>query len=265
MRTVYIDESNHEDGNIPKFFRDIWKKTHGQDPLLEKQEYDAIDKKHLKYENWSLIGLLYIIIVAILGSIGCMLYRYWISVIVMGIILACFVVLSLVFGVLSRRHSPDRNKKWSFNEYFYQIKILFELFQIRPSQKLGQMSKEEFVKAIAGSLRAGAELVESQAGFARVDAMERWKNLHAEALKWGLCNESYACYFPTHVIPAKSIEDALQLMRKGTGESRLQILKFLRQNPEQVHRFVEELWKEWDRSVAFELVRSLFLAEFSRK
>ena len=90
-------------------------------------------------------------------------------------------------------HKEPSSHYWDFRS---SVEEFFQTFGIRPSKEIGAMSREEFITAIAGSLRTAAKEVDAKEGFERVAAMSEWKEGHAEALKWGLCKEGYETYFP---------------------------------------------------------------------
>ena len=85
---------------------------------------------------------------------------------------------------------------WHFKEFYKSVSYLFTLFDIEPSVEFGKMSKEEFTALVEGSLKQQAFYANRFEGFSRLNYYNKFRQMHAEALKRRLCRESWEHYFP---------------------------------------------------------------------
>lgn len=180
-------------GYIPDFFIEYWKKNHdGKDPVVE-------------YENKERginLGILQLIV-------SCIVF-----------LLAAFVTISEVF--LSSNH--EQNSGWILlvgsvgmfisiipffcyglksrdnvidPDFFRDLSSLFNIFKIdRTNRGIGLLNYGIFWACIEDSLRKKAKQVDEAVGFDQVGIREEFNQMHKIALKWGLCHESHASYFP---------------------------------------------------------------------
>ena len=174
---------HHKNGMVPKFFAMEWGQKHGEDPYDNELRCERVSSKWSRLMFWVIMCFAVAMIMMLLYGKG-LVQIYW-----------CLVALvpGVAFLIAA---SCIKDPPADYQEFNSSVRKLFQAFNISPSKEIGAMSREEFITAIAGSLRTAAKAVDAQEGFERVAAMNEWKEMHAEALKWGLCKEGYETYFP---------------------------------------------------------------------
>jgi hypothetical protein len=180
---VHITAQHHEDGLIPNFFREVWKRKHGMDPIL------AI-KKDTNRVNNGITTLVLALVLILAGYILIVSYGIhdWKGYPFIGLGLG-----SLMWSVqlLLISHTDPK-----IAEYFNSLSELFTKFRIHPSTELGKMSREEFASNIDAMLKKGGAHIDRLVGFDKAKLRSEFKDGHAVALTWELCNERWDSYFP---------------------------------------------------------------------
>jgi hypothetical protein len=187
MKEKNISIYDPRSGNVPSFFGEIWKQQYGSYPYENEAQCDKFDFKATGFMlaiTYSTIGTIAVWIWFFVGS-KCPWYPP-----------PVLTLLTILIWVLYFRRIPRQGIKAHYKTYYSSIEGLFSLFGIEPSPAIGKMSREEFEKAIAGSLRAYARSVETKDGFLRIAVMNKWKHMHRAALVWTLCEETFDPYFP---------------------------------------------------------------------
>jgi hypothetical protein len=200
---IHVWESDIEEGKVPSFFKEIWAQRHGSTIEENKALYEKLAKPQGRAYTIVLLAFvvtfvgIFLLALPTTGPEGknpLLPYGWGWTIIPAVIAIAAWLV--------GRRLSPEKmGLEWHYRNFTDSVECLFRLFQIKPSRELGLMSREEFIKNIAGSLRTEAEHVEGKYGFARASTMDHWKVMHGCANWWKLCDEKYDKYFPTKEKP----------------------------------------------------------------
>jgi len=173
----------HEEGLVPKFFLEYWRTTHGGDPIASERSERRVGRLAVTF---FIVGLVLIFSGAVL--MWWQGFHDWKAFPVIGLGTGLTVTS---FWMISRI-----GKEWCHAEYLCSLEELFREFGVTPSVELGRISREEFSKYIGEILLDYGRLVDEQHGFAKVASRDRFRERHARALAWGLCEKEWTKYFP---------------------------------------------------------------------
>jgi hypothetical protein len=184
--TGELEISDIEKNFIPGFFADEWKAQHNSDFLdvYRKEENTEING------NW--LGIIGCIALPVGIGVPMILFHIfhlpWITV--AGAILAIGGAVMYLVGI----NKPQADDG-AAHLYFEKIERLFIVFEIEPNEDIGKLSREQFRAAVEDSLQIQAGKSDKAGGFNRVKEKTLFCDMHAVALEWKLCHESYVGYF----------------------------------------------------------------------
>lgn len=198
MKRINVWLSDVEKKKVPPFFKEIWAQRHGSTIEDNEALYKKCEVPQNRAYTIAIIAAVAAVICFVLFVVPLSGPKQKLPILPYGWgwVLVPVAILIISWNVGDMLAPEKKEIRWHHREYIDAVEILFRLFQIEPSVELGQMSREEFIKGVAGSLRTRARAVEEKEGFERAALMDDWKAMHKCALWWGLCDEEYTKYFP---------------------------------------------------------------------